>query len=226
MSVEFVREVHRKYPHLLQQNLGATCHQFTQHVIEHARAKGYEAYHVCKTAGEGQYVPFGFQPRVVKGLDGKDYTITGVSHDAIWFDGYIVDTIAQANDGEHPITHADGRHMEGIPVWNPIPREYWRPNNPPLKSAPVVINPKPIQPRVTKEQAFHLLQQLQAFYQADEGLQRPGGMVIPDAEGRMVADVRALGEWHWQMVVEGVSFEDVKRQIRDSYEWRQKHPNL
>jgi hypothetical protein len=137
MSLELVRQVNAQHPHLLQTNLGATCHEFTVKLIALLRSQGHEAYHVCKTAGEGQYVPPGFQPRVVKGLDGNDYTVTGISHDAIWVDGKQFDTIAQANDADHPIFYTDGsragQRMEGIPVWNAIASHHWRPRNPPLK---------------------------------------------------------------------------------------------
>ncbi len=135
MSLTIARRVHEKYPHLLTRNTGADCHQFTLHLIEELRAANFLAFLMCKTAGEGQYTPFGFQPREVKGFDGKTYLCTGVSHDAIWCDGRQFDTIGNANDGPEPFG------SPGVPVWNPIPEQFWRPNNPPLKSEPVIINP-------------------------------------------------------------------------------------
>lgn len=135
MSLTIARRVHDKYPHLLQRNTGADCHQFTQHLIEELRAANHIAFLMCKTAGEGQYIPFGFLPREVKGFDGKTYICTGVSHDAIWCDGRQFDTIGNANDGPDPFP------TPGVPVWNPIPEQFWRPNNPPLKSDPVVVQP-------------------------------------------------------------------------------------
>lgn len=135
MSLTIARKVHDKYPHLLTRNTGADCHQFTLHLIEELRAHNFLAFLMCKTAGEGQYVPFGFQPREVTGFDGKTYICTGVSHDAIWCDGRQFDTIQNANDGNEPFG------SPGVPVWNAIPEHYWRPQNPPLKSAPVVITP-------------------------------------------------------------------------------------
>ena len=147
MSLELVRQVNAEHPQLLQTNLGATCHEFTVKLIALLRARGHQAFHVCKTAGEGQYVPPGFQPRVVKGLDDKNYTITGISHDAIWVDGQQFDTIAQANDSDEPIFYTDGsragRRMEGVPVWNAIPSRHWRPNNPPLKDDASIPHPTP-----------------------------------------------------------------------------------
>lgn len=136
MSLELVRQVNAQHPHLLQTNLGATCHEFTVKLIALLRSRGHKAYHVCKTGGESQYVPPGFQPRIVKGLDNKDYTVTGVSHDAIWVDGQQFDTIAQANDGDEPIFYTDGsrrgQRMEAIPVWHAIASQHWRARNPPL----------------------------------------------------------------------------------------------
>ena len=147
MSLELVRQVNAQHPRLLQTNLGSTCHEFTVKLIALLRSRGHKAYHVCKTAGEGQYVPPGFRPRIVKGLDDKDYTVTGISHDAIWVDGQQFDTIAQANDGEEPLFYTDGsragQRMEGVPVWNAIPSRHWRANNPPLKEDLVDPNPKP-----------------------------------------------------------------------------------
>lgn len=138
MSLEIVRSVNAEHPALLRTNLGSTCYQHTVFVLEKLTAAGHLAYHVCKSPGEAQYTPPGFARRTVKGLDGKDYICSGVSPDAIWCDGKIVDTIAQCNDSETPIG------MPGIPVWNEVPPEHWRPNNPPLTAdvpAPVPVPP-------------------------------------------------------------------------------------
>jgi hypothetical protein len=223
MSLEIVREIDRKYPHLLQTNTGAACHQFTQYLIEHLRAKGHLAYLMCKTRGEGQYVPFGWVPREVVGSDGKTYICTGVSHDAIWCDGNQFDTIARANDSDEPLINEDGSRMTGVPVWNAIRPEFWRPQNPPLKGEPVIVNP-PQRDVLPKGEAFMALKALNAFYQAPEGLQRPGGLVIHDHEGRSVADMEAIAQWFYQLVIERVSLDDVFTQIRNSHEWRSKHP--
>jgi hypothetical protein len=223
MSLEIVREVDRRYPQLLQTNTGANCHQFTQYVIEHLRAAGHLAYLMCKTRGEGQYIPFGFQPRTVTGLDGKPYVCTGVSHDAIWCDGNQFDTIARANDGDDPIIE-NGVRLTGIPVWNAIKPEFWRPSNPPLKEPPVSTQPAPTQGVLPKGESLMVLKALNAFYQAPEGLQRPGGLVIHDHEGRSVADMEAIAQWFYQLVIERVSLEDVFTQIRNSHEWQSKHP--
>jgi hypothetical protein len=147
MSLELVRQVNTQHPQLLRTNLGSTCHEFTIKLIALLRARGHQAFHVCKSPGEGQYVPPGFQPRDVTGLDGRTYRCSGVSHDAIWVDGKQFDTIAQANDREQPIFHQDGsragQRMEGIPVWNAIKPEHWRANNPPLPNGIIAPDPNP-----------------------------------------------------------------------------------
>lgn len=216
MSLEIVRAVAREFPELRTENLGSTCWQHTVYVIDRLRKAGHDVAHIAKTAGEGQYTPPGFQPRVVAGLDGKPYTITGVSHDAIWCDGKQYDTLAKANDSQTPIFEPDGRPMIAIPVWNEIPREYWRPNNPPL---PPIAAPTPTpQPEpskvLPKALAYAELKALDAFYRAPEGLQRPEGL----------GDVEAIAQWFYQLVIEGISREQVFAQIRSSDEWRRKHP--
>jgi hypothetical protein len=154
MSLEIVRQVNGQHPDLLQTNIGATCYQFTLHVIERLRADGHEAYSMCKSPGEGQYVPPGFQPRDVIGLDGKPHRCSGVSHDAIWCDGKQVDTIAGANENDQFIYRkstepfwsfdpADGQKIVGVPIWNGVPEQHWRPNNPPLKDGAVTPQPTP-----------------------------------------------------------------------------------
>ena len=82
----------------------------------------------------------------------------------------------------------------------------------------------PAQPNVLpKAEAFTALQALNAFYAAPDGLQRPGGLVIPDREGRMVADMEAIAQWFYQLVIERRSPDDVYAQIRNSDEWRSKN---
>lgn len=86
----------------------------------------------------------------------------------------------------------------------------------------VVAHPMP--KVLPKGDAFARLTALNAFYQAPEGLNRPGGLVRPDAEGRSVADMEAIAQWFYQLVIEGVPLVDVFSQIRRSDEWRGKHP--
>lgn len=216
MSLHLSRQVNSENPHLLQANVGATCYAFTLKLIDKLRAEGHEAYSMCKSPGEGQYVPPGFQLRDVIGLDGNTYRCSGVSHDAIWCDGKQFDTISSANDEEHPIFTDSGAQIVGQPVWNEIPERFWRPQNPPLKDA--VAPPAPPPPRIPilpKGEAFARLKALDAFYRAPEGLQRPEGIG---------GDMEAIAQWFYQMVIEGVSLEDVFTQIRASHEWQSKHP--
>jgi len=148
MSLEIVRQVDREHPELLRQNINATCSQFSDFVVIKLKLAGHTAYRMCKTSGEGQYTPPGFQPRPVVGLDGKTYTCTGLSHDAIWCDGQQFDLIAQGNDSPDPIG------MPGIPVWNAIPAQYWRPQNPPLKDEAPPPPPPPAHEPYPGDAAF------------------------------------------------------------------------
>jgi len=216
MSLELSRQVNAEHPELLRENVGATCHQFTLYLIDKLRAAGHDAWLMCKTSGEGQFVPEGFRPRQVVGSDGKTYTCTGVSHDAIWSDDKQFDTIASANEEDEPIYNDSGQLIMGTAVWNEVPAQYWRPNNPPLK----VIQPPPLPPQppstiLPKGEAFARLKALHAFYAAPEGLQRPEGIG---------GDMEAIAQWFYQLVIEGVSFDNVKQQIRHSHEWQSKHP--
>jgi hypothetical protein len=170
MSKQLVERIDAQHPQLLQTNVGATCHQFTLLVIEALRAQGAEAFLMCKSPGEGQYVPPGFQQRMVIGLDGREYLCSGVSHDAIWSDDRQFDTIGSANDSDQPIFNSDGQRILGVPTWNEIPQQFWRPSNPPLtEDVPPVPPPPPVElhfpPRDATARFFATLN---AFY-ADQG---------------------------------------------------------
>lgn len=152
MSLDLAREVNREHPHLLRENTGATCHAFTLKLMVKLKAHGHAVFLMCKSPGEGQYVPPGFRARTVTGLDGKQYVCSGVSHDAIWCDGKQFDTIASANEHDIPIYRKntepfwshdplDGPQITGTPVWTEIHQNHWRPNNPPLKDASVPVPP-------------------------------------------------------------------------------------
>jgi hypothetical protein len=162
MSLEIVRQVNAQHPELLQQNINSTCYQFVVYVIEALMAAGHEAYHVCKSPGEGQYTPPGFVPRDVVGLDGKTYPCSGVSHDALWCDDLQYDTIARGNDAPTPIFNPDGTQMTGEPAWNAIPKEHWRPNNPPLTEGV-----PPSQPAYTPYPGDHVWDSVGAVLFAD-----------------------------------------------------------
>lgn len=155
MSLDICRQENARHPEHLITNINSTCYTYLSHVIELLRGEGHEAYFICKTAGEGQFTPPGFVPFTGPGLDGKPYTYTGVSHDALWCDGKQFDTAARANDSPDPIFNPDGSHMTAEPVWNEIPQANWRPQNPPLKEStptqpPVTLYPYPDEPTYWK----------------------------------------------------------------------------
>lgn len=159
MSKKIVEDVSRENPDLLPTNLGSTCYRHTVLLVEKLRALGHDAYLMCKSPGEGQYTPPGFVSRPVRGLDGKLYVCSGVSHDAIWCDRKQFDTLASANEHDRPIYRkqqepfwsfnpADGPRIVASPAWNEIAAEHWRNNNPPFveTSGPPIPGPGVPQP--------------------------------------------------------------------------------
>lgn len=61
------------------------------------------------------------------------------------------------------------------------------------------------------------------FYASQDGLQRPGGMVI-DRGGIPTCDVEAMQQWGWQLM-RGTPVGVILWQIRQSDEWKTKHAN-
>lgn len=243
MSLELVRQISRESPGLLPTNLGRTCFAHTMLLIGKLRAAGHDAYLICKTRGEGQYVPPDFEPREVVGFDGKKYLCTGVSHDAIWCDGLQFDTIGSANEHDRPIYRAntpegwsfdpsDGSQIVAFPVWNAIPREHWRPNNPPLKDFAVPPpTPRPQQPPPVpqhehpgREEMMKAGEWLDAFYRSSEGL---GRSLTKDG----APDWEGIGAWLFDVYfisrVNGKTVEQaqaaVVAEIQKTEEWQRKH---
>lgn len=70
-----------------------------------------------------------------------------------------------------------------------------------------------------QQEFFDSLRKVNDFYAAQDGLQRPGGMVIGGS-----ADIEALGQWGWQLS-QGVPLNLVITQIKRSDEWKVKHAN-
>jgi hypothetical protein len=90
---------------------------------------------------------------------------------------------------------------------------------PPMPTRPIPANPVNIKPQQTFYEEFA---EINRFYAALDGLQRPGGMVLPDEHGRMCADVEAMAAWGWKLMV-GVGVEEVKNLIRTTDEWKIKN---
>lgn len=125
-EIEIVRGVNAAHPEPLQTNINATCYQFIRLCMSVLKGAGHVVAHVGKTAGEGQYTPQGWTFPEVNG-----FRLTGVSHDAIWCDGKQFDLVARGNDSPDPIFDSRDHRITGEPVWNAIPPEFWRANNPP-----------------------------------------------------------------------------------------------
>jgi hypothetical protein len=85
--------------------------------------------------------------------------------------------------------------------------------------------PPPPGPTIKPREQFYFENlQLNGFYASQAGLQRPGGMVKHDHEGRAVADVEAMGSWAYDLML-GATVQECIKNIRNSEEWRSKHPN-
>jgi hypothetical protein len=87
--------------------------------------------------------------------------------------------------------------------------------------------PPPPGPTIKPREQFYFENlQLNGFYASQAGLQRPGGMVKHDQEGRAVADVEAMGAWAYDLML-GATVQDCIKAIRQipGGEWQQKHPN-
>jgi hypothetical protein len=83
--------------------------------------------------------------------------------------------------------------------------------------------PQPSPALKPRDQFYAEFQQVNDFYIAPEGLQRIGGMVKTDNQGRTVCDSEAMGAWGYDLMT-GKTVEQVKTSIRHSGEWQSKHP--
>jgi hypothetical protein len=90
--------------------------------------------------------------------------------------------------------------------------------------APTAPLPSPVALK-PREQFLEELIEINHFYRRDEGLQRPGGMVLIDRAGVAVADIEALGAWGYDLMT-GRTVEEIKKAIRriPNGEWQAKHP--
>jgi len=230
----FLSDADRERPDLRITNTAVSCGELLRFALQKA---GPAWALVGKTNKDGaQITPPGFTPFMFQTSrpDGQveAVKVTGVSMDAAWYlptmEQVKVIVNSSANDDTNPAIH-------GPATLTPygIERVNYRWHNPPVaqtldRLALAVMNtgtpqPTPPQPPSTvvldKATAFARLTALNEFYASPEGLKRPGGMII---DGHV--DMEAVAQWYHQMVVEGVSFDNVKQQIRQSAEWRSKHP--
>lgn len=129
--LHLVEQVQRDHPGRFQVNTGANCFWIVCEVLKLSGDPDWG--HVGKTAGEGQFTPSGWMPRHIKGVDGRLYTITGVSHDAIFHQPTLqqIDLLGGGNDGDQPLG-APSRAQ-----WGVIPIAFNRPGNPWLAALPV-----------------------------------------------------------------------------------------
>lgn len=125
-GLEIVNRVNQKYPHLLQTNTNRTCFDFITYVLADLNQIDVGWGYLGKTNGEGQYRPPTWTPKPMTSWDGKEYVVTGFSHDAIFNrDAHQqIDCIGRGNDGSEPLG------QPGIPQWGKINPQFYRPNNP------------------------------------------------------------------------------------------------
>lgn len=215
------RQADRENPERLRTNRNVDCFWHTTRVIQILRGLGLDASYVGKTNGEGQYQPSAGFPMQI-----GPYTITGVSHDAIWIAGMQFDLIGGGNDGPDPLG------QPGTPTANEIPAQYHRSNNPPVPypigvvvAPPSVPAPAPQAPTALgRDEALDELRHLHQFYK-DE-LKRPDGLWIGDAP-----DFEGIAAWYLD-VYQASRFAGRSRErsrqayveaIRASDEWKAKH---
>lgn len=220
----FLLEADRRRPELRIINTASSCFDLLQLTLALA---GPEWAFIGKTRDmDGASVtPVGFSPltMTLTRNDGQLQTVTivGVSMDAAFHvpSHRQVKVIANssANDDPDPAIHGPAR----LDPYEIQPHDY-RWHNPPIPqfgpSVPPMPVPQPPQPTsriLPKGEAFTVLKALHAFYGAPEGLRRPEGLG---------GDMEAIAQWFYQLVIEGHTLEDVKAQIRQSDEWKTKHP--
>lgn len=84
--------------------------------------------------------------------------------------------------------------------------------------------PQPIPPPaiITRDEFYTRFKAVNDYYAAPEGLKRPGGMVI-DSASPVRADHEAMGKWGYDLML-GKTVDQCKAEIRQSDEWKSKHP--
>ncbi len=229
----FVDQIDRAFPSLRVTN---TYESIGELVLRSLVLAGPEWAHIGKTAPEGgKWIPPGFMAFTFAYLDSgggaHSAEIVGVSHDAIWHlpthTQIKVISNSAANSDPDPAAHG-----VGVISCYEIDAANYRPFNPPVTVGAIVGPPNPHPaplppaPPVVKDRGtfYSGLQAVNRFYQAPEGLQRPGGMVItPAATGIISADVEALGAWGYDLML-GATVDECIAKIKTSEEWHTKHP--
>jgi hypothetical protein len=218
------RQADQEVPSRLQTNRNVDCFEHTTRVLAILTGQGLQAAYVGKTSGEGQFHPPTGFPRQV-----GNYTITGVSHDAIWCEGHQFDLVGGGNDGPEPLGAV------ASPTANEIPAQYHRPNNPavpfPLSGGapPVLVPPSTRVDVPGRAELMDEGQWLERFYKAPEGLQRTEGLYKPTEQ---LVDWEGIAAWlldvYLAQRLAGKSRTDARAAyvaaIQDSGEWKRKHP--
>lgn len=233
----YIERVNREHPELLHgaapANTYSSCFRFVQLVIAAANVdfpsvNGRGEFQLMgKDGAASGYAPPGFVPFAVRVTrpdgEAENVVINRYSHDACWH----VPSVRQikvihnsaANSDPDPAIHADG-----VPGGAIIEPQYYRYTNPPVPMfyggdgpTPVPVPPTGSAPGgiVPQGEALGLLKGLDAFYRAPDGLQRPEGLG---------GDMEAIAQWFYQLVIFRKTLDEVKAQIRNSVEWKAKHP--
>lgn len=86
----------------------------------------------------------------------------------------------------------------------------------------VTPTPPPTAALISRDEFYARFRAVNDYYAAPEGLKRPGGMVI-DSASPVRCDVEAMGKWGYDLML-GKTVEQCKVEIRQSDEWKSKHP--
>lgn len=208
------RQAHSENPERLHTNRNVDCFRHITRVIQLLKAQGLDASYIGKTHGEGQYTPATGFPRQV-----GPWTITGVSHDAIWVNQVQYDTIASGNDGPDPLG------QPGVPIANEIPAQYYRPHNPPVAYpvGPVVDDPPvPVPTPQPREIAFPPRDETAAFGKSlDRFYEVKGRQNRASDEDPLFVDNEGLYVWipeYLRYRVNGKDHAEATRIVMDSIE--------
>lgn len=91
-----------------------------------------------------------------------------------------------------------------------------------IKSPAAQPGPNPTPGLISRDEFYTRFKQVNDYYAAPEGLKRPGGMVI-DSANPVRCDAEAMGKWGYDLML-GKTVEQCKAEIRQSDEWKSKHP--